>query len=322
LTADTPQIFVIIINYNSGDLLARCLTQLEQQSLLPTGVIIVDNNSSDDSLDISSQVLELKIVRLQYNSGFARGNNIALQQIDTADFVALLNPDAFPDPNWLEQLSIAAVTHPDYASFASQMVMDDDSRLLDGQGDEYHLSGLVWRKHHAQSLDKGYQVQRPVFSACAGAALYRYQDMLQAGGFDEDYFCYLEDIDLGFRLQLMGKPCLYVHTAIVHHIGSAITGRRSDFSLYYGHRNLIWAFAKNMPAPLLLLCLPLHLLLNLFTLFYFSLKGHGRIIFKAKWDGARQMIPLWHKRKTVQQTRKVSSHYIYTQLNKFPFTKR
>ncbi len=100
--------------------------------------------------------------------------------------------------------------------------------------------------------------EREVFSACAAAALYR-RDVFEAlGGLDEDFFCYMEDVDLGFRLRLAGWGCTYVPTAVVHHVGSATSGRRSHFTTYHGHRNLVWVFFKNMPGALLWLYLPQH----------------------------------------------------------------
>ena len=99
----------------------------------------------------------------------------------------------------------------------------------------------------------------PVFSACAGAALYRTSLFNRLGGFDETYFMYIEDIDLGFRLQLAGYPSLFVRDAIVRHVGSAITGEGSDFSVYFGHRNLVYCYFKNMPFLLLMATLPFHL---------------------------------------------------------------
>ena len=98
------------------------------------------------------------------------------------------------------------------------------------------------------------------------------------GGFDEDYFSYHEDVDLGFRLRLRGLNCVLVPQAIVHHVGSASTGKKSDFSIYYGHRNLVWTFFKDMPSTLFWLYLPLHIVTNIFFLIYFTFKGKGNAI--------------------------------------------
>jgi len=146
--------------------------------------------------------------------------------------------------------------------------------------------------------------------------MYRTDIFKALGGFDESFFCYLEDIDLGFRMQLQGYPCLYVENAQVYHAGSAITGRQSDFSVYYGHRNLVWAYFKNMPLSLLLLTLPFHLLLNVVTIIYFFVQGKGKVILRAKRDALSGLPGLWQQRRKIQRTKVVSNAYIWSILKK------
>ena len=146
-----------------------------------------------------------------------------------------------------------------------------------------------------------------IFAPCAAAALYRRSTFLEVGGFDQDYFCYFEDIDLGFRLRLLGYHCRYVPDAVVLHVGSAVTGRRSSFSLYHGHRNLVWTYCKNMPALLFWIYLPQHLLLNLGTVAWFALRGQGIILLRAKWDALRGLPRCWRQRRVIQASRRISS---------------
>lgn len=140
-----------------------------------------------------------------------------------------------------------------------------------------------------------------------GAALYRRQAFIDCGGFDERFFCYVEDVDLGFRLRLAGYGCRYVPTAIVHHIGSALTGRRSDFAVYYGHRNLVFNFVKNMPWPLFWGLLPLHVLLNVLSLAVAFVLGRADPVWRAKRDALRALPAVWLARRCVQTTRRASS---------------
>ena len=190
--------------------------------------------------------------------------------------------------------------------FASRMISAGDPNLLDGAGDEYHASGLVWRHGHGATASGYLTEPREVFSPCAAAALYRRSDLIEVESFDEDFFCYVEDVDLGFRLRLAGRRCLYVPDAVVHHVGSATTGRRSDFCVYHGHRNLVWAFLKNMPMPLLAVYLPAHLFLNIFSIAWFALKGQGRVILRAKLDALKGIPLMWRKRWQIQDRRKVT----------------
>ena len=221
----------------------------------------------------------------------------------------MLNADAFPNPDWLERLLEAAQTYPN-AFFASRQIQANHPDVLDGEGDVYHVSGLAWRHNHGFPVYPLNESQE-VFSPCGAAAFYPRQEFLDAGGFDEDYFSYHEDVDLGFRLRLRGLSCVLVPQAIVHHVGSASTGKRSDFSVYYGHRNLVWTYFKDMPSGLFWLYLPLHIAINLLFLIHFTLKGQGGAIWRAKADALRGLSEIIKKRHIVQHDRRVSTAEIH-----------
>lgn len=302
------KVAIVIVNWNAGDLLRQTLAALEQQTYPIWKVVIVDNASSDNSWqNLDGFNIPLDIVHAGKNLGFAAGNNHALPHIEGADWLALLNPDAFPEPDWLANLVKAAEQHPEYAFFASRLLVADDVQKLDGIGDDYHTSGIAYRRYHGRSSCQYGLTNEEVFSPCAAAALYRLDAFKQMGGFDEDYFCYMEDIDLSFRLRLAGYRCLYVANAVVHHIGSALTGKRSDFSVYHGHRNLVWTYVKNMPGFLFYLYLPQHFLLNFYSLICLALRGQARVTLKAKWDAIKGLPIAWRKRKQIQTRRQVST---------------
>jgi GT2 family glycosyltransferase len=297
---------VVIVNANAGEHLSRALECLEQQTLRPKRVIVVDNLSTDGSTaGLEERFPTVELVRPGENLGFAAGNNLAVSLASDCDWIALLNPDAFPEPIWLERLAAAAAANPAYEFFGSRLVSEESPELLDGTGDVYHVSGLTWRRDHGAPV-----VPRPseeVFSPCAAAALYRRDVFAAVGGFDESFFCYYEDSDLAFRLRLAGHRCLHVDDAVVHHIGSATTGRVSDFTIYHSFRNQVWTFAKNMPAPLLALYLLQHLLVNVLTLLVFVLRGQGRAITAAKWDALRGLPRILRERRRIQAGRRVSA---------------
>ena len=119
----------------------------------------------------------------------------------------------------------------------------------------------------------------------------------EVGGFDEHYFCYFEDVDLGFRLRLRGYRCVYVPAAIVEHVSSALSGYRSDFAVYHGERNAVWTFIKDMPGPLLLAYLPQHLALNIAALMYYPWRGQGRVVLRAKLDALRGVAGVLRRRR-------------------------
>lgn len=297
-------ISVIIVNWNSWDLLARCLEALEKQTISGFSTIVLDNGGSNDS---SSEIMErftnVSFYRCNFNSGFAAANNELLKMAGDCEWIATLNPDAFPEPNWLEELVKAAINYPDYSFFASRLLMADLRDRLDGDGDTYHICGLAWRTKHG-SIIKNDKIYKEVFSACAAAGFYRRDALVEIGGFDEDFFCYFEDVDIGFRLRLRGKKCLLVTSAIVNHIGSATSGgRMSDFSIYHGHRNMVWGFVKNMPGLLFWIFLPFHILINFFSIIWFSLKKRRKTIIKSKVDALRGLQKMWLKRKEIQSNR-------------------
>lgn len=301
-----PKVALIIVNFNSGELLARCLAAVRRQERAADRVVVVDNASTDGSLDaVAVEYPEAEVLRLKDNTGFAAANNRGLEFCTDCEWVALLNPDAFPQPGWLAALIRAAADLPDAGSFASCLVMDDDNSLLDGIGDAYHVSGLVWRIGHGRPRPSE-QKRRQVFSACAAAAMYHVNALRRAGGFDESYFCYNEDVDVGFRLRLQGHRCWYVPDAVVHHVGSAVTGRHSDFSLFYGHRNLVWTYLKNMPTGLLLRFMWQHLLLNVVTLVILSLQYRTTALVRAKISAVKGIPRVLDQRPRVQVNRAVT----------------
>jgi GT2 family glycosyltransferase len=292
---------VVVVNWNSGALLDRCLSAVAAQTVAPREVLVVDNGSTDGSADgIEARFPGVRLLRAGDNLGFAAANNLAAAAVRQAGWLALLNPDAFPEPRWLERLAAAASAHPGYSFFASRLVSAGDPERLDGTGDLYSPSGLAWRRDHGKPVAQASATASEVFSACAAAALYRRDAFREAGGFDESYFCFFEDVDLAFRLRLAGHRCLYVPDAVVHHVGSATTRRGSDFAVYHGHRNLVWTYVKDMPWPLVLTCLPQHLLLNVVSLAWFTLRGQARAIFRAKWDAVRSLPRVWRARRDVQ----------------------
>jgi GT2 family glycosyltransferase len=319
---EAPLVTVVIVNFNGGKMICQCLAALQVQSFRKFVVVVVDNNSTDDSVSfIQRDFPEVAVLPLDVNLGFAGGVNHALRVCNLGSWVALLNPDAFPAVDWLKNLLSSALDHPEYAAFGSRMYSDDDHQLLDGIGDAYHVSGLPWRRGHGCPNSSQYDQEREIFAPCAAAALYCVEALRAVGLLDQDLFLYVEDIDLGFRLRLAGYRSMYVPNAGIQHLGSAFVGKHSDLQIYYGHRNLIWVYVKNMPGILFWLFLPCHIALNLATLFWFTLRGHAPVIFRAKRDACRGIPFFWKKRNKIQSDRKVSIWRIFLQLSWNPFTR-
>ena len=318
-SADRVPVSVIIVNRNTGSYLKRCVLSLNEQIAPPFEVIVVDNASTDGSAGgLEECGPNLKVIKLDRNIGFAAANNHAARLVSKeCNWLALLNPDAFAAQDWLERLIAAANAYPEYAFFGSRLIQYDHSDILDGEGDMMHISGWAWRKNRGMTATRNAMKPTEIFSPCAAAALYRRDVWEAAGGFDENYFCYFEDVDLGFRLRLAGHRCLIIPNAAAYHVGSVATGgRHSDFAIYHGHRNLVWTYIKNMPGTLLGPLLPLHVLLNFATVVWFILRGKGRVILRAKYDALCGIPSMWKKRRDIQKKRQVSAGEIWRVLNK------
>jgi GT2 family glycosyltransferase len=306
LMDNTNPVAVIIVNWNSGKDLEKCLAALTHQTRSPEEVIVVDNASSDDSLfGIEEKFPDVELMRLHNNTGFAHANNRGAQKVKS-DWIAFLNPDAFATPDWLENLIIAAEHNPEFSFFGSHMLRYGSQDAMDGTGDIYHVSGLAWRRDHGLPASKNKRTTEEIFSACAAAAMIRKDVFITAGGFDETFHSYFEDVDLGFRIRLTGHRCLYVADAVVEHVGSGSTHRISDYAVYHGNRNLVWAYVKNMPGTLFWIYLPQHLLGNLAALIWFTIKGKGGVIFRAKWDAIKGLPRVFAQRRVIQGNLKVS----------------
>lgn len=301
---EKPLLTIIVVNYNSSDMLAKVMAALAKQTVSNFSVVVVDNHSTDRSwFAARNTAFPCHLVRLEKNIGFAAANNLAIKHHSQTDWVFLLNPDAYPEPDCLEKIAQYITALPEIDCFACTLIKADQPALLDGIGDNYHVSGLHWRHGHDAPCTIAPARPTEVFSACAAAAVYRTRTYLQLGGFDESYFAYSEDVDLGFRLRLSGGSCVLLPDARVHHVGSGITGRSSDFSIYYGHRNLTWTFVKNMPGALILLFLPIHLMMTLYVGLVFAHSGRLNPYARAKWDAFRQLAPRLIKRKQIQYQR-------------------
>lgn len=301
-----PRISVLIVNYNSGARLAKCLACLGAQTFRDFEIIIVDNASTDDSIKQAKAMgVEATYKEAGDNIGFAAANNLAAKSA-AGGWLAFLNPDAYAEPDWLQELVAAAERHPWADAFGSTQLMATDPERIDGAGDAYSIFGAPYRSRfgwRAQTLPTD---DSECFSPCAAAAVYRREAFERLGGFDERFFCYCEDMDLGFRLRLSGGRAVQARRAVVLHEGSGVTGKSSAFTVYHGHRNRIWLAYKNTPLALLMPLFPVHLAVSISFLVWFLLRGAGVAYARALIDGYRGHPGLNAQRRAVQGARKIS----------------
>jgi GT2 family glycosyltransferase len=190
--------------------------------------------------------------------------------------------------------------------FGSLQLRDDDPNLVDGAGDAFYGAGTAWRQHRNSQRDAIPRGPVETFGPCAAAALLRRDWFIEAGGFDERYFCYFEDVDLAFRFRLLGGRALQVNDAVVRHGGSVTSGASSDFVLYHATRNQIWTFWKCMPALLLAVALPAHIGLVLLKGVIAWHSGRLAVYANAVRDAIRGMRAILFSRRQIQATRRAS----------------
>jgi GT2 family glycosyltransferase len=239
----------------------------------------------------------------QSNTGFAVANNQAATMAQ-GDWLIMLNPDAFPQKDWLERLLAAAARYPNVTAFGSTQLLDENPALLDGAGDVYHAAGIPFRGGYLRPLPATLQ-DGQAFTPCAAAAMWRADVFGALGGFEENFFCYCEDVDLGFRHRLMDGRVVQVADARVSHMGSASSGRLSDFAVYHGTRNRLWTFVRCMPGLLLALFVLPHLAATLLLWAHTAWRGAGAAYGRGLRDGLAGLPRVWQQRRVLQAARKV-----------------
>ena len=305
--AQAPTITVCIIAYNSGPTLRTCLERLAAQTFQDFETLVIDNASPDPGdAAIAREFPFVQLIENTVNLGFAGAGNQGAR-LARGRWYVLLNPDAFAQPNWLEELAGAAERYPNLLSFTSRQLMDEDPGLLDGLGDVMSGYGIPYRGGYL-SRDPGDTPEGEVFSPCGAAMMIDRALFLKLGGFDEFFFCYSEDVDLGYRLQLSGEPTLLVPSAVIRHVGSASTGgRKSEFAVFHGTRNRFYVVYKDTPAILLPVVVPLHLM----GVVYISSRRenwpHAHIVWRAFKESLKGLPTILKSRRAVQRARRASA---------------
>jgi N-acetylglucosaminyl-diphospho-decaprenol L-rhamnosyltransferase len=290
-----PLVSVIIVSYQAAAQLSRCLEALQRQSFGDFETIVIDNASTDGSAETAKMFEGVKVIESPVNLGFAAGNNRAAEEAK-GEWLAFLNPDAYAEPDWLLRLMAARERHQDTDAFGSTQLCAENPQRLDGVGDGYFFAGLPYRAGFGKS-GPAPQEEGEVFAPCAAAALWRKSRFFALGGFEERFFCYGEDVDLAFRHRLAGGKAVQVPDAVVRHEGSGITGRRSDFTTYHGHRNRVWTYLRDMPLPLLLLSAPFHVLANIYLVPRLAMAGQLRPYLRALRDALLGVGPFLSERR-------------------------
>ena len=309
------RISIIIVNYNGRSLLEGCLAALKAQTFTDYEIILVDNGSQDNSQKTIKQLCQTydlthqtTVRLLTENSGFP-GGNIRGLEIATGDYIATLNNDTEVDKDWLKELVLSMESDPKIGICASLLLVHG-TKTIDSAADGVAKTLKGFKRGEGEGPEK-YTEREYVFGACAGAALYRREMLDDIGFFDEDFFLIHEDTDLNFRAQLAGWKVLYVPTAVVRHKVRSSIGTMSATAVYYSLRNSEWVRMKNVPAAVLLWCLPQVVIDYIAEFFYFAVKhGFLRLYCKAKFDAWRNVRKMYCKRKEIMKRKRISNRYL------------
>jgi GT2 family glycosyltransferase len=236
---------VVVPNFNGRRWLPGCLDSLAAQTLAPTEVVVVDNGSSDGSAALASGRPGVRVVELGRNLGFAAAANRGIGTVET-ESVALVNTDVVLAADWLERMQAALGSAPDVGAVACKMVDLEDPSVLYDAGDVLRRDGVCEQRGRFERDDGSFDEPGEVFAASAGAALYRRGAVLDVGGFDERFFLYLEDVDLGLRLRLAGWRCRY-EPAVARHAGEGSAPADGPTAWTWVERNTLLLAAKAFP---------------------------------------------------------------------------
>lgn len=315
----------MVVTHNRKELLAHCLHSIHNQVDAVYEVILVDNASSDGTVEFVRQAYpKINLISMKFNSGFCEGNNAGIRAA-TTPIVALLNNDAVAEPTFLRQLSAAFEDHPNAGMFACKILQYENRNLIDKAGHLIYWDGQNRGRGTGEEDHGQYDSPEEVLWPDGCAAAYRRDAVLAVGGFDEDFFAYADDADLGFRLRLAGHKAFYVPSAVVYHHRGSTLGKTNPKRLHLIERNRILLAFKNLPLPLLLLN-PFFYALRLVRGLWASIRGKGEVarhsaergklsialtLLRADWEAIRMLPRMWPKRRQIFRTRKLSSIDVY-----------
>ena len=312
-------ISVVVVNWNRRELLRACLESLRRQTGVTFETVVVDNGSSDGSADLAEREFSARVIRNRDNRGFCAANNQGIAAAQ-GDFIALLNNDAEAEPGWLAALHRACSSRPDVGMAASKILVWEDPRRIDKAGHLIFPDGQN-RGRGAGALDTGqFDREEDVAWPDGCAAMYR-KSMLDAiGGFDEDFFAYGDDAELGLRARIAGWSCVYAPRAVVRHHRGSTLGKDSARRLQLIERNRVLLALKLFPASLLLLN-PFYFALRLAagaalagrgagdTAHFPGLRGKlamADAIAKGDWSALRLAAKMLRKRAAIDRIRKLT----------------
>ena len=312
----------IILNWNCADDSIVCAKSILAQTE-PSDIIFVDNNSSDNSINklnlFAKKNKSITLVTNSKNLGFAGGINSGLRQALSKkyDYIALLNPDATADKNWLKFL-IKEIDKHNHCGITTGLMIRSKTSTIDSTGEFYTTWGLPGPRNRDEPVENAPSKPGEVFGATGGGAIYRAAIFDDIDMFDEDFFMYYEDVDLSFRAQLAGWKVCFTPKAIAYHKVGASSKKVPGLAVYNTFKNLPLVFIKNVPGKLFWY-IGLRFFLTYWLIFASAVRhGNGWSAFKGMLASIIRKPAAYHKRRSIQKNRKVPVDYIRSIIHEGP----
>jgi len=315
--SDSPAISIIIPHLAGVKILCDCLSSLEKQTFSNFETIVVDNASSDGSLAIAlSRFPRVRSVKLKENRGFAGAANAGLNAARAGN-LAFINDDVVLKPNWIENTFTALSSYPGAGAATGKLLDAGQPGHISSAGNYLLPTGFGRDRGVGEADLERFAEGGEVFWGSGAACLIRRSVFEKIGTWDEDFFSYYEDTDLGLRARMAGFTCIYVPEAVGFHIGGATGGRKPAERSALCTRNAVYTALKSFPASLLLRNLPMIVFAHLRALAYLVRLGEALRAIRIEWDVVRNLPKLWKKRKKAMATRVIGNNEINLLLHKY-----
>lgn len=329
-----PLVSVVIPNWNGKKYLRDCIVSLREQTYNNLEIIVVDNASTDDSVEyLQKSFPEIKVIKHSKNFGFGAANNTGIRAAQ-GKYIMMLNNDTRLEPKCIGELKKSIDKDEKFGACASKILLEYENNLVDVAGIVVCLDGLSIGRGRLESGDK-FNEEEEVFFASDCACLYR-KEMLDDIGlineiYDEDFFAYADETDMGWRAQLAGWKCIYNPEAVVYHLHSASSSSYSPLKAFLVERNRIWVAVKNFPISFLILGI-FYTILRYFYQALGALTGKGaagrftkeankfkliNILIRANVSAFLGLPKMLKKRREIMKKKRISNRELYTLLKRF-----
>ncbi len=316
---------IVIVNWNGAEVLPECLRSLLGLNHKDIEIVIVDNASTDDSIDVVRKICgdKAKVVHLEKNVGFAAGVNVGVENA-AGEFIATLNNDMIVEPSWLDQ-PLELLEDKSVGIVSCRQMNYYDRSKVDGL---YHciskeLTFMPFGTGRGFGDGKLFAKQGYVISANGGSAIIRAETIRAIGGYDAEFFGYMEETDFCLRAFMRGWRCAYAPNAVVYHMDGFTFKKNRERQYYFRERNRVWFLYKNIPTWDIFKRLPYILIMELRVIRWFIVKAKNpRLYLKTRFDALRGLRRYRRTRKenVALFKEKRAEFYRFERLKKIDFT--